>query len=679
MSLKLTYPLQPIIVVGGGLAGLSAAHQVYHRGGNVVLIDKQGFLSGNSGKATSGINGALTRPQIDASIADTVQQFYADTLKAAKDRARPDLIKVLVYQSADAIHWLQEKFDLDLTVVSRLGGHSQPRTHRGHDAKFPGMAITYKLLETLEGLAETEPERVMILKQCQVLDLLKSENGHTVCGVQYKDLVQQTKHSVNGPVIFATGGYAADFTKNLLLRKYRPDIIDLPSTNGVHATGDGHKIVLKNSGVTIDMDKVQVHPTGLIDLKDKDTIMGRSSPRFLFLGAEALRGEGGIMLNGRGERFVNELGTRDYVSGEMEKQVKAGNGPIMLVLNEASRDKLAFHVQHYMSRHLMKEVTGQELVEMMDGVASDKVKQQMDLYDNVAQTGEPDQYDKIFFPNAPFAFDLKSKYYMGYVTRVLHFTMGGVQINDKCQILHQDGEAFEGLFAAGEVAGGVHGHNRLGGSSLLACVVFGRLAADEALSHQMQLLCAKRPQAIENESQASQASGHDQVRAEVAPLQPLLSITVDPSCPGKFLVEWLNAAVEPDQTKYDARKVSQPLSASSRAIENNKSPVPPPDDPVTHHSKPKKIPFTVPETEYTMDEIAKHNTKEDCWCVIKNVVLDLTLFAHQHPGGQGSIVAYAGRDATESFEMFHKDSFIEKYTPQCVLGRVKGKTPDLDI
>lgn len=239
-------PLNPILIVGGGLAGLSAAHQAYIRGANIVLLDKESFLSGNSGKATSGINGALTRTQVDLKIPDSVEQFYQDTLASAKDRAHPDLIKVLTYNSADAVHWLQEVFGLDLTVVSRLGGHSQPRTHRGHDAKFPGMAITYRLLETLENLAENEPDRVVILKNCQVIDLiLDGTNKDKVLGVKYKNLKDKSKHELHGPVIMSTGGYAADFTKNSLIRKYRPDIIDLPSTNGSHATGDGQKIVQK--------------------------------------------------------------------------------------------------------------------------------------------------------------------------------------------------------------------------------------------------------------------------------------------------------------------------------------------------------------------------------------------------------------------------------------------------
>jgi len=90
-----------------------------------------GFFGGNSTKATSGINGALTRTQIDQKIPDSVQQFYADTLKSAREQARPDLIRVLTYQSAAAVEWLQDVFNLDLTLVSRLGYTPPPSLHEG--------------------------------------------------------------------------------------------------------------------------------------------------------------------------------------------------------------------------------------------------------------------------------------------------------------------------------------------------------------------------------------------------------------------------------------------------------------------------------------------------------------------------------------------------------------------
>lgn len=644
-------PNHPILIVGGGLAGLSAAHEAYLRGANVVLFDKQGFLSGNSGKATSGINGALTRTQVSLSIQDSVEQFYNDTLKTAKDRANPSLIKVLTYNSADAVHWLQEVFGLDLSVVSRLGGHSQPRTHRGKDAKFPGMAITYKLLETLENLAEEQPQRVVILKNTQVIDLVIDDNDPTkVLGVKFKNLKDKLKGSLNGPVILATGGYAADFTKNSLLRKYRPDIIDLPSTNGNHATGDGQKIVMKHSGVAIDMDKVQVHPTGLIDYNDKDVIEGKSQPRFLFLGAEALRGEGGIILNKKGERFCDELGTRDYVSGEMEKQILNGNGPLRLVLNSQSEKNLAFHIKHYEQRNLMRSISGRDLAQEMN-VPLEKLQDTLHEYNKAAKKDFEDPFGKKYFPATPFVIREKDVYHVSFITRVLHFTMGGIKINDKTEVIYKSSTEipFKGLYAAGEVAGGVHGHNRLGGSSLLACVVYGRLAADQATSHLLKDLASAR-----SATQDEQAA--DRLKLISLHIDPYKSrITID--------LNGENLDVKSSAAENDTSRTPEVKASSTK-------------DNVTSSSRST---FSIPEKEFTVEEVAKHNTDSDCWVIVKNVVLDLTPFLNDHPGGRDSIINFAGKDATESFDMLHEDEVISRYAPQCVLGRVKGQTPTLEI
>ena len=150
------------------------------------------------------------------------------------------------------------------TCLQLPSGHSQPRTHRGHDAKFPGMAITYALMQRLEELVESDPERIQIIKKARVTRINKE--GNKVTGVSYE--FGGDESSVDGVVVLATGGYAADFGDSSLLKKHRPDTFDLASTNGTHATGDGLKMLMEIGGNGIDLDKVQVHPTGLVDPKD---------------------------------------------------------------------------------------------------------------------------------------------------------------------------------------------------------------------------------------------------------------------------------------------------------------------------------------------------------------------------------------------------------------------------
>lgn len=607
-----------IIVVGGGLSGLSAAHTVLEHGANVLVIDKNSFFGGNSTKATSGINGALTKTQIALGIKDSAAIFQEDTTRSARDLARPDLIKVLTGNSASAVEWLQDKFNLDLSLVSRLGGHSQPRTHRGKEM-FPGMTITYALMERLEDISENQPNRARIIKKARVTNLIKE--GEEVIGVEYEKDGQTLKEY--GPVVLATGGYAADFTENSLLKKYRPDIYDLPTTNGDHCTGDGHKMVLAIGGKAIDLEKVQVHPTGLVDPKDPNS-------KIKFLAAEALRGVGGLLINAEGKRFCDELGHRDYVTGEIWKT----KGPVRLVLNSKASKEIEWHCKHYAGRGLMKKVnSGDELAKEI-GVSVAQLKATFDEYNDIASGKKKDPYGKKFFQNTPLS--VNDNFHVSLMSPVLHYTMGGVEVTPDSEVKDVQGKTIPGLYASGEIAGGVHGANRLGGSSLLGCVVFGRVAGDTASRHLLQ-----------NLSSATATRRLGQIAGQLAPYQA--TVNVDPTNQKVHLeISWGQQG-----GNSVAKQSPQPSAAPSSKPEE------------------KKAAPTVEQKEYTIDDVAKHNTEQDCWVAINGRVLNVTSFLPDHPGGKRSILLYAGKDASEEFNMLHEKNVIDKYAPQTVIGTLK--------
>merc|ERR1712224_416094 len=159
----------------------------------------------------------------------------------------------------------------------------------------------------------------------------------------------------HGPVILATGGFGADFTVDSLLAQHRPDLMHLPTTNGEHCTGDGIRMGAAIGGKTIDLEWVQVHPTGLVKPDEPDA-------KIKFLAAEALRGVGGLVFNAEGKRFANELGRRDYVTGEMWKN----KPPFRLCLNKAASDEIIWHCKHYTGRGVMKFYpSGADLAEDM--------------------------------------------------------------------------------------------------------------------------------------------------------------------------------------------------------------------------------------------------------------------------------------------------------------------------
>ncbi|CAO3609589.1 unnamed protein product [Mucor hiemalis] len=620
-----------IIVVGGGLSGLAAAHTVVEQGGNVLLLDKNPFFGGNSTKATSGINGALTRTQVALDIKDSVEQFYQDTLKSARDLARPDLIRVLTGRSSSAVEWLQDKFTLDLSLVSRLGGHSFPRTHRGKE-QFPGMTITYALMEGLEELAEKQPNRAKIIKRAQVTGLIKDSQGQVV-GVEYVMVGKGADGKVlkeYGPVILATGGYAADFTEDSLLKKHRPELYNLSTTNGDHCTGDGIKMAAAVGGNTIDLEKVQVHPTGLVDPKEPDA-------KVKFLAAEALRGCGGLLLDANGDRFCDELGHRDYVTGMMNKN----KFPIRLVLNTAASKEIEWHCRHYAGRGLMKRFENGEALAKEIGINPKHLEETFETYNKIADGKIKDPWGKRFFHNVPIK--MTDYFYVALMQPVLHYTMGGVEITPDAEIKGTNGSPIPGLFATGEMCGGVHGANRLGGSSLLGCVVFGRVAGETAARHLFSQLVNNKSQVAQQRLGAIGQHLNGGIGINIV-VNPNNTINLEIALPQQ------GGASSQAPAALDTAPVAAPAAAPEEAKKAD---------------EPKKI------TEYTLDDVAKHNKPDDCWVVVNGEVLDVSDFLADHPGGKKAILIYAGRDATEEFNMMHKPDVVAKYAPYAIIGTLK--------
>jgi flavocytochrome c len=611
--------MSKVIVLGGGLAGLSAAHTILQAGNSVVLIDKMMFMGGNSTKATSGINGAGTRVQEKMGIPDSKEQFEEDTVRGGTGRytgPRPwswPLSKVISHQSADAIHWLIDAFNLELDTVSRLGGHTHQRTHRKKaGGKFPGFMITYKLMQDFDAIAEAEPNRARFISKGRANKLLTDASG-AVIGVQYAK--GGKNYTEMGPVVIATGGFGAGgLEPDSFLSKIRPDLMHFPTTNGEHCTGDGIQLAIDAGGYGVGLDDVQIHPTGLINPALPDS-------RTLFLAAEALRGEGGIIIDREGNRFCNDLGTRNYVTGEMLKHNKA---PYRLVLNQKAESGISWHCHHYQGRGVMKAyASGAELAAEM-GIPASQLEKSFNHY-NAAGKAKKDPWGKKFFPAQPF--EMKEKYYVGVITPVCHYTMGGVAMNTKAECIREDGTVIPGLFVAGEASGGVHNLNRLGGSGLLEAVVFGRLAGASA-----------NRQAVEGPPGASSSGS-------------AVTISV-PQANGSTITVSINSS-----GVSGAAPASSPAPAPAPAATE----APPADEPQQAGA----------QGEYDMAEVAKHTTEDDCWLAVDGKVLDVTSFLSDHPGGKMAILTFAGKDASEMFNMVHEEGVIEKFAPECVIGTVK--------
>merc|ERR1719399_1374535 len=415
-----------------------------------------------------------------------------------------------------------------------------------------------------------------------------------------------------GSVILATGGFGADFSPEGILARVRPDLAHFPTTNGEHCTGDGIKIAEAIGATTVDLESVQVHPTGLVHPEEPDA-------KGKFLAAEALRGVGGILLDANGQRFSNELGTRDYVSGEMFKN----KAPFRLVLNGKASKEIEWHCKHYCGRRVMKHMaSGADLAREI-GVPPERLAETFAKYNEAART-ESCPFGKKFFNNLPL--DMGDFFHSAIVTPVVHYTMGGLRIYEDGRVMNHNGP-IANLYAAGELAGGIHGRNRLGGNSLLDCVVFGRVTGRTASREQFSTLVSNPPAAsaakvnlqLDPNSRSIQISWASEGGMEVAP-----------------------ALAAAPATAVAAHAPAAPAAAAPAAA-----------------------------LKLTVEEVAKHNKEDDVWCILNGKVYDCTKFLPDHPGGKKAIMVFAGKDASEEFNMLHAPNVLKKYLPaEACLGEV---------
>lgn len=439
-----------VVIVGSGLAGLTASLTVAEQGHEVILLEKSTDIGGNSIKASSGINGTETLHQKHLGIKDNTAIFERDTMISSGDQNNI-LIHTLVKNSPKAIQWL-ESYGISLNNVFIMGGHSVPRTHK---------VLGHTIIKTLEKEIRAHP------------------NIHLLTGAKFTSYIIGPNNKINGvmynhnqklfcnSVIIATGGFAAN---NNMITEYRPDLKELVwTTNTPGTTGDGININKEIGASLIDMDKIQLHPTGFIDPKNPKL-------QSKILAPEILRGKGGLLFDTSGHRFCNELGRRDEVVNSMNN---TGSYLFFIVMTKHMIDQIDSS-KFYIEKGLIKEMNNIDELSNYMKVDKKLLVEEFKQYTKDSLYGM-DKYGKTIFINTPI--NLSEKFYIGIVSPVLHYCMGGLKINGKAQIIGSDNNPIPYIFAAGEVTGGIHRNNRLGGNSLLDCVVFGRVAGLSSIKY----------------------------------------------------------------------------------------------------------------------------------------------------------------------------------------------------
>ncbi len=439
-----------VVVIGAGGAGMTAAIQAAQNGDkNVVVLEKMSVTGGNTTRSTGGLNAAATALQAERGIDDSVELMIEDTMKGGKEVNNPDLVRVLAENSASAVEWVNS-IGGDLTDVGRMAGASVDRCHR----PAGGAAVGPMLVTTLNSALKENDIPVRL--ETTAKEILVDETG-AVCGVKVADASGEYTIDCTA-VIVATGGFGAN---SEMVVQYNPKLAGFITTNHPGATGDGITMATAVGAATVDMDQIQTHPT--------------VEPTSATMYTEAVRGNGAILVNKEGKRFINELETRDVVSAAILEQPEAY---CYLLFDETVRQSLKA-IEGYISSGIIVE--GDSVEDLAAKLEMDPAVLQatLDTYNGYVASGTDADFGRT---------DMKvsletPKFYAGKCAPAVHHTMGGLKIDTSAQVLNEQGSPIAGLYAAGEVTGGVHGANRLGGNAVADIVVFGRVAANSATAY----------------------------------------------------------------------------------------------------------------------------------------------------------------------------------------------------
>ena len=486
-----------VVVVGAGGAGMTAAITATDAGKKVIVVESQPIAGGNSVRSTGGMNAAKTPYQdknefkeaagVEKTLAtaaekfadnatitalaatvksqwdsyqanpqgyfDSVELMELDTLIGGKGKNNPELVKALAENSADAIEWLAS-IGADVKNVGAFGGASVKRIHRPVNADGKVTAVGAYIVPILE--KNLQDRNVQFLFDTTANEIIMKDGKAVGIKATGKD---GNKVTINAKsVVIATGGFGANAE---MVEKYKPELKGFATTNAEGAQGQGIDMATAVGAATVDMDQIQIHPTVHIEEDGNAHLI-----------TEGLRGDGAILVNAEGKRFYDEVSTRDKVSAAIIAQPEKS---AWLVVDQSMVDKSAVIAGYIKSGYTVTGATYEELAKAM-GVDETTFVSTMNTWNQAVEAKSDAEFNRTSFANPLTA----APYYAIKITPAVHHTMGGIVINPKAEVLNEKGEVISGLFAAGEVTGGVHGANRLGGNAVADFTVFGRIAGQSA-------------------------------------------------------------------------------------------------------------------------------------------------------------------------------------------------------
>lgn len=446
-----------VVIIGGGGAGLAAAVAAHENGATVIVVEKMSRLGGNTILSGGALNAVDPVRQEAQGIEDSIEKHYTQTYEGGDKQGNPVLIQTLVENAYAGVQWLEAmgmKFNDQVFTV--LGG-MWPRAHKPSTPLGTGFISTYQAyIDANEGIE--------VLLDTEALELVFTDGRAS--GVKAESLEGDVILNANNGVILATGGFSAN---NEMLEKYNemwPSLKDIKTTNHPGATGDGLVMAEKVGASLIGLSNIQLLPMG-------DPVTGSLS------GNIEQGVENRIFVNKSGNRFVDEGARRDVMTKALFEQEDSWLWVVLDAKNYPTPEKknnFNETIEELIAQgRAFKGDTLEELAEAI-GVDPANLVKSVEEFNAAVESGKPDAFGRTLF-------DTKidtPPYYAGARVPTVHHTMGGVEINEYTQVLDTNGEIIPGLYAAGEVTGGIHGSNRLGGNALADVTVFGRIAGESA-------------------------------------------------------------------------------------------------------------------------------------------------------------------------------------------------------
>ena len=423
---------------------ISKAHD---EGASVLIVEKMPTIGGNTIKASAGMNAAETRFQRVKGIQDSKELFYQETLRGGHNKNNPQLLRRFVENAPQAIEWLADR-GIMLNDITTTGGMSIDRTHRPRDGSAVGGYL-------ISGLVRNITKRgIDVLLDTSVEEILMS--GDEVSGVRLINDENEIVEVQTKSIVVATGGFSAN---SAMVVKYRPDLEGFVTTNHKGATGSGIALLERIGAGTVDMGEIQIHPT----------VEQQTS----YLISESIRGGGAILVNQQGNRFFNEMETRDKVSAAI---IALPEHYAYIVFDEHVRAKNKAADEYIAKGFVTSASSPRELAEKL-GMDYHAFLATLECYNGAVEKQHDEQFGRTTALRAPIN---EGPFHAIRIAPGVHHTMGGVTINTDGEVLNVAQQPIRGAYAAGEVVGGIHGGNRIGGNAVADIIIFGTLAGRQA-------------------------------------------------------------------------------------------------------------------------------------------------------------------------------------------------------